>query len=55
MIFSCFPHWDALKKFQDYNEKNIWRCSPKYANLDEAKIDVKESEIESFEMIKQLF
>jgi hypothetical protein len=30
-------------------------CSPKYANLDNAEIDVKESEIESFQMIKQLF
>jgi hypothetical protein len=30
--------------------KNWW-CFPKYANLDNAKIDVKESEIESFQVI----
>jgi hypothetical protein len=32
-----------------------WWYSPKYADLDETEIDVKESEIESFEMIKRLF
>jgi hypothetical protein len=31
------------------------RCSPKYANSDKAEIDVKESEIESFQMVKQVF
>jgi hypothetical protein len=32
-------------------ESNIWWCSPKYADLNKTEIDVKESEIESFEMI----
>jgi hypothetical protein len=29
------------------------RCSPKYATLYKSKIDIKESEIKSFEMIEQ--
>jgi hypothetical protein len=33
----------------------IWWCSPKYAILDKTEIDVKESDIESYQMIKQLF
>jgi hypothetical protein len=33
-------------------EYDFWWCSPKYANLDNPEIDVKESEIESFQMIK---
>jgi hypothetical protein len=37
------------------NYKKIRRCSPKYANLDKSEIDVKESEIESFPTVKQLF
>jgi hypothetical protein len=36
-------------------KKNFGCCSPKYADLDKTEIDVKESEIESIEMIKQLF
>jgi hypothetical protein len=34
---------------------SVWWCSPKYADLDKTEIDVKESEIESFQMIQQLF
>jgi hypothetical protein len=37
--------------FRDEKYKKGW-CSPKYANLDKPEIDVKESEIESFQMIK---
>jgi hypothetical protein len=33
---------------------NIWRCSPKYADLYKSKIEVKASEIESLAMIKQI-
>jgi hypothetical protein len=33
----------------------FWCRSTKYANLDKTEIDVKESEIENFQMIRQLF
>ena len=34
-------------------EKNYRWCSPKYADSNKSKIDVKKSEIESFKMIEQ--
>jgi hypothetical protein len=42
---------DESKK-EKKKKKKGW-CSSKYANLDKAKIDIKESEIESFEMVDQ--
>jgi hypothetical protein len=34
--------------------KKDWRYFPKYANLDKSEIEVKESEMESLQMIEQL-
>jgi hypothetical protein len=36
-----------------YVNKNGWWCSPKYADSNKSKIDVKKSGIESFKMIEQ--
>jgi hypothetical protein len=35
-------------------DAKLWWCSPKYATLDKTEIDVKESDIESHQMMKQL-
>jgi hypothetical protein len=43
-----------IKAHRAWHKKIRW-CSPKYAELDKTEIDVKESEIESFQMVQQLF
>jgi hypothetical protein len=59
--FDCLrrERYELKKYFSKKIDINLdyikWWYSPKYADLDKTEIDVKESEIGSFEMIKQFF